>query len=435
MRARRIRKAATLFLGLYLLICFFFIEDTYGSSFSSPFILFHKVAGFSILTLISLIAGLVFFASARTQDMSGGIKKLILQICVVLFVAYAMTLVGQGSSMNEGSGLLELRAFLNFIVFLYLWSICMHSLAAIKKIISVIEILGIVSAILFSLLYLLPIELFSVDIYGKSIMFESSIIYLWCFTFNLFFCRVLIQKSNRIVPLLIAIFLLLCIYLTLRRGFILLILFSILSTLFLFFYKRNKIKFIALSVLGLLIWFLSGRLFGSRYDFLALLDPESEGYELAQSSNLGHTLDIFLGFNRILQHPFQGVGPGVALTTGVKSEDFIVSSVLHSQPLHFWLRLGILGFIFILVFYFKTIKFCWKAVKIEHIDFRCKYAAAAVLGFMTGHFISSFFAPPFYIFEKQLLIFSFLFVLAIAIKNKNRENKKPLSIEESSLHI
>jgi len=424
-----------LFLFLYLVVCFFFIEDTYGSIFETPFILFQKFLGFSILTIISLIAGTVFFMSARAGVLGNEVKKLILQIVIVLFVAYFLSFIGQSGAMSEGSGLLELRAFLNFITFLYLWSICLHSLEAVRKMISVVELLGVVSALLFLLLYLLSIELFSVDIYGKSIMFESSIIYLWCIAFNLFFCRFLIQKNNRIIPLGISVFLLLCIFLTLRRGFILLILFSILAILFLFFFKRNKIKFISFSVLGLVLWFFSGRFFGTRYDFLALLDPNSEAYELAQSSNLGHTLDIALGFNQILIHPFKGIGPGVALTSGAKNEDFIVSSVVHCQPLHFWLRLGLLGFIFILVYYYKTLKIGWSAVKIRHIDFRCKYAAAAVFGFMTGHFVSSIFAPPFYVFEKQLLIFSFLFVLVVAIRDKSRINEKTLPVEENSIRI
>jgi hypothetical protein len=435
MRSIRIKKAVMLFLCLYLAVCFFFIEDTYGTIFGMPFILFRKVLGFSILTIVSLIAGSVFFMSARTGVLSGDVKKLILQIAFVLFVAYSLPFIGQTGSVNEGSGLLELRAFLNFIIFLYLWSICMHSLEAIKKIISVIQILGISSALLFLLLYLLPIELFSVDTYGKSIMFESSIIYLWCFTFNLFFCRFLIRKNNRIVPLCISVFMLLCIFLTLRRGFILLILFSILAILFLFFFKRNKIRFISFSVIGVVIWFFSGRFFGSRYDFFSLLDSKSEAYEMAQSSNLGHTLDIVLGFNQILIHPFIGIGPGVALTSGSKNEDFIVSSVLHCQPLHFWLRLGLLGFIFILVYYYKALKTGWRAVNIPHIDFTCKYAAAAVFGFMTGHFVSSIFAPPFYVFEKQLLIFSLLFVLVVAIREKSLINEKTLPLEENSIRI
>ena len=70
------------------------------------------------MTFLSLIVASVSFMKYGFNPVSQSTKQLILLMLLCLVVAYLhLALTGQIFNSSEGTGLLELRAFGNFIIF------------------------------------------------------------------------------------------------------------------------------------------------------------------------------------------------------------------------------------------------------------------------------------------------------------------------------
>jgi hypothetical protein len=417
----------TALLGLILVIHAFLLEDNYAYWYASSSLAYRVAFGLSLVTGLYLLLFLVQGTRVRSSYPSGT-AVLGMVLSLALAVTMAHSLAGGAIFQGAGTGLLEVRVALVGMI-LYLVLAHYFECHPVDPIVRWFVRLALLSAAFHLIVFVsgAPIRLTGVNEYGRSTAFEGGFLLSWCLGFCYCLAEALLNR-RRLVNLCYSALFFAVISLSYRRFFVLIMLGG-LAVIFLALpaksvsaaLKRRSILALAATILLVVVAWRRPDLV-ERMDPRTFLDTESEAYARSYSSNAGHVSDVQLGWELLQQHPWLGIGLGVPFDGQGNAP--IVGSLLHSQHLHTWLRTGILGFVALLLFYCTL---WWRARQAltgsgNGIG---RPFALMVLGVTVPHFFLTFIGPPFYLQQKPLFYFVFLFAVIERLAQSGRSAPLP----------
>lgn len=409
------------FVLIFFLECFV-LEDIYGSSIKSPSFIFQSYFGFSIFSILILLILLISFFKKDKYHFSREIKLLFYLMLITQIIEYSrMFFFPNGDTL--GSGLLEVRSFFMMVILFLLFKNVMVNQKDQKKITNLFSRISVLSALFYLILYLSGIKLFSVSNYGQTTMFEGAILFCWLFFFIYFLFSSLYSANTK--NILSASVNFVALIFSLRRGLILIALFAIIISVFfvvkLVFKKKGNLRLIIVILFSITVLtsiFMSR--IETRVNIFSYLNSNSESFELANSSNIGRIKDFIIASNLVANYPILGIGPGVNIPSnfnvlfinnligiGMGDSEVVDPSLVHSEYLHFWLRLGILGFIWIILFYYSIIKNSLYIIRNNPPQFD-KILGMSILLTFIGYSVLAITFPPFYYYQKMQLVFMFI---------------------------
>ena len=410
---RSISPVPPVLLAIILGLHAFLLEDSYGYWFAEPFVAYREIFGFSIVTSLYLM--LFYIQGTRLHSVYPRATVVLgLTLGLALAVTLFRSLAGGRMFQGAGTGLLEVRvALVGIMLYVTLAHYMEHY--SIDKIVRVFIRLALISAVFHLFIYTsgAPILLTGVDQYGRTTAFESGFLHSWCLAFCYCLAEALLNR-RRGRNLLYGAILFAVVALSYRRSFVLILLGGVAVVFLALPAKSLSASIKRRSILALLVGLLLIVIAWGRPDLVARIDPraffdpDSEAYARSYSSNAGHMSDVQTGWELLREHFLLGIGLGVPFEG--RDNDPIVGSMLHSLHLHTWLRTGFLGFVTLALFYGIM---WWRARSILVLskEVFARAVALMVLGVTIPHFFISFIGAPFYLQQKALFYFIFLFVV------------------------
>jgi hypothetical protein len=415
-----------------LLLQGFILEDTYGYWHSDVSIIYKEVLGWSLMTCLYVV---LFFSQPIRLRMEIPIGTRFLAYALVLCISVALgySVISGGLALGSGTGLLEIRVTA-VMVLIYLALRNYLSYSSPERFINIVTIAASLSAIFHLTLYIAGADLMysAVDQFGRSTAFEGGILMLW--TTGFCFClAAIVGKKKSWRDFVQMVILGLGILLSYRRFFILSMLGG--GAVILFFtpsptiWAAVKRRMTILAIFALFvayIWVRAPEVM-QRVAIDGMIDQNSEAFAKSYSSNTGHYSDILMGIALVKLHPYFGIGLGKPFEGG--DGDAIVSSMLHSEHLHTWLRLGLLGILTLTLFYFILCYRVQYILRKSNNELRIRIALA-VLAFTLPHYVLSFIGPPFYLMQKPQFLMVLFFVLLEDTYIREREDKLTIGKEK-----
>ncbi len=418
---------------LVILLCHtFLLEDRYGYLASEPSVLYVQIWGLSAVTALYGLLYLALSPQNKISDPDRDTKRLGIILVATLAVTLVFSLITGGLTQGEGTGLMEIRASV-ILVFMYFTFRRYLNKAQIEPFVEVFYQLSLLSAAVFLFIYLgrFDIMVSAVDQYGRSTAFEGGFLFIW----SIFFCYALANTILRRKPLyntLSCVLLGFTVFLSFRRSFALLligsafIMFFVLPSSSLRQSLSRKAKLaLCVALVGALVMWRQPELV-SRINPADFFRKGSEAYAKSYSSNVGHMADLKVGLELVRKNPIFGLGFGIPIRG--TNDETIASSLLHSQVLHFWVRMGFLGVCLIHCFYYIMLKRAYVVIKKSDNAFN-KAFGLAVYAFFFSHYLLSVIAPPFYISQKMQFIFMLLMVITEILYQQVGERSSRLIVK------
>ncbi len=310
---------------------------------------------------------------------------------------------------------------------------------SVRSLLSAVLMIGTISIGFYFIVYITGTSLLytAVDQYGRSIAFEGGLLTFWdiCFCYCL---AVGLLMGRRRGYLLLCLGFGLCEILSFRRSFILQLIGGGV-TIFLAISSRSVVQSLKRWWVVIIIAFVIAGYVRLRQPELlgrispaGFLDSSSEAYSKSYSSNVGHLSDLKVGLALVRNHYLFGIGLGEPFFSDPSAG--IDSSILHSEQLHTWLRLGLLGLVTLLFFY---ILMWWRALYVlrQSVSSSSRTVALMVLAVTLPQFILSAVGPPFYLQQKPEFLFTLMFVALEVTYLNERQKKMPKIIEASKARL
>ena len=410
---------------IVLLINAFFIESNYGSIFTEPFLFyrsFYGISGFSVVIIFLYI----ILKNRKPFEISILLKALIWLLAVTLIIEYLYVFLFSTQQSSLGTGFLEIRMFLLAIITFYVFKKIVNGDYTILILWENISRLSFYSAIVYLILFILKVNLFTVDFYGNVTMFEGYILISWII-YGIYEINNYFRKDKNKGHLIRSLLQILVVLLSYRRSAILIMIVGyVISLIFIYKGKVNNIKKLAFRLvilfsLSTIMLYLLPQTIKERIDVTNFFDVESDAYQRAAASNIGRTRDFIIALEIIKNNPIMGLGPGIPIINnyfdfGLESFDVIVNTLVHSEYLHYWIRLGVMGFIWILVFYYYVLSRSYRITlnrsKKEYLSI-----GTAIFSFFLPYVFIAITLPPFIYSQKNLF---FIIMIVFSLEKINQ---------------
>ena len=414
--------AATALLAGVLALHAFLLEDSYGYWYAQTFFTYREYFGFSLMT--GLYLALFYIQRTRIRLVYPRVTGYLgLTLLVAVATSLIYSLLSGVMFRGAGTGLLEIRVVLVGIL-LYFVLAYYFERHSTEQIVRIFLRFALLSAVFHLVIFATgaPILFTAVHEYGRSTAFEGGFLLSWCLGFCFCLAEALLNRCL-LRNLFYCVIFFVVVALSYRRFFVLILLAGIAVVFFALparslgaAVKRRTILTLVSTLLLLVVAWRRPDLV-ERMDPRAFLDTESEAYARSYSSNVGHISDIQTGWELLRDHYILGIGLGVHF--GGRDNAPIVGSMLHSQHLHTWLRTGVLGFTALVMFYGIM---WWRAriILARDTEVFARSFALMVLGVTIPHFFVTFIGPPFYLQQKGLFYFVFMFVALEQLQRTTR---------------
>lgn len=424
---------------LILLICHsFLLEDSFGYATAQPSPVYSQVFGVCLVSFGYLLLFIMLYSQRKITETEPKTKILTVLLVASITVSLIYSVLTGRISSGAGTGLLELRVSVLLII-LYVSLKKYFGKYSIKRFVTTFAKIGLLSATAFLLIYATKLDILATAIYqyGRITAFESGFLYVW----TLFFCYALanvLLKINVKFNAISCIILGLSLLLSFRRTIVLIMLVSMVAifiTLPSATLRQHLKKIIRFFLIASII-FVAALVYNpelvDRVNPVGFFSTDSEAYGKSHASNIGHMLDLAIGIQLVKENPIFGIGFGTPIVGA--TDDAITSSLLHSQFLHFWLRMGILGLFLIIYFYYLMLSRAYFVIKNSIDKFDIAFSLT-IFSFFLAQCLMSITAPPFYTNQKQQFLFILSFVVIEVIYQHTKRSKQTVHLPLSNAKI